>query len=239
MWIIYTLISIILIIFIVLFVFPITVQINDNIVPTFNKIKKYKSESVKEKHYIKFKILKFITVYTINLDKNKKKNDDKKLYKNTSNDPLEMVINAIFNALDKLVTSEKINKALLTPKDLRNILNSLYFKKVSLDLGINFLNTILNAYVITVINVIINMFINNNLNKFNLNDTRYKTYISGEVYNIKINSIIDIKLANIIYIIIKIIYKLRKVEKKNVRNKTSNRKFNDDCYDITRKYGRC
>ena len=150
-----------------------------------------------------------------------------------------MVINAIFNALDKLVTSEKINKALLTPKDLRNILNSLYFKKVSLDLGINFLNTILNAYVITVINVIINMFINNNLNKFNLNDTRYKTYISGEVYNIKINSIIDIKLANIIYIIIKIIYKLRKVEKKNVRNKTSNRKFNDDCYDITRKYGRC
>ena len=239
MWVIYTLISIILIIFIVLFVFPITVQINDNIVPTFNKIKKYKSESVKEKHYIKFKILKFITVYTINLDKNKKKNDDKKLYKNTSNDPLEMVINAIFNALDKLVTSEKINKALLTPKDLRNILNSLYFKKVSLDLGINFLNTILNAYVITVINVIINMFINNNLNKFNLNDTRYKTYISGEVYNIKINSIIDIKLANIIYIIIKIIYKLRKVEKKNVRNKTSNRKFNDDCYDITRKYGRC
>ena len=46
MWVIYTLISIILIIFIVLFVFPITVQINDNIVPTFNKIKKYKRKTL-------------------------------------------------------------------------------------------------------------------------------------------------------------------------------------------------
>ena len=77
------------------------------------------------------------------------------------------------------------------------------------------------------------MAIASNINKFNLEDTRYKTYISGEVYNIKIDSIIDVKLANIIYIIFKIIYKLRKVEKKNVRDKTSNRKFNDDSYDFT------
>lgn len=233
MWIIYILISIILILFVILFVFPITIEIKDNIKPTFNKIKKYKNESVKEKHYVKFKILKFITVYKRDLDKNKNENDSKKLYKNITNDPLEMVVNSVFNALDKAVTSEKVNKALLNSKDFKNIINSMYIKKLHLDFGINLINSIVNAYVSTLINVIINMVIASNINKFNLEDTRYKTYISGEVYNIKIDSIIDVKLANIIYIIFKIIYKLRKVEKKNVRNKTSNRKFNDDSYDFT------
>ena len=117
-------------------------------------------------------------------------------------------------------------------KDIKNFINSIYVKKLKLDLGINLINTILNVYVSTLINVVINMFIANNINRFNLENTRYKTYISGEVYNIKIDSIIHLQLANIIYIIIKIIFKLRKVEKKNVRSKTSNRKFNDDSYDF-------
>lgn len=233
MWIIYTVAIIILLLFIMLFVFPIKIEIKDEIVPTFNKLKKYKSETVKEKHYLKIKLLGFILVYKKDLNKNKKKNDDKKLYKNVSNDPIEMVINSVFNALDKAVTGEKINKALLNSKDIKNFINSIYVKKLKLDLGINLINTILNAYVSTLVNVVINMFIANNINRFNLENTRYKTYISGEVYNIKIDSIIHLQLANIIYIIIKIIFKLRKVEKKNVRSKTSNRKFNDDSYDFT------
>ena len=61
----------------------------------------------------------------------------------------------------------------------------------------------------------------------------YELAITLDKYpNIKIDSIIHLQLANIIYIIIKIIFKLRKVEKKNVRYKTSNRKFNDDSYDF-------
>lgn len=232
MWIIYTVAIIILLLFIMLFVFPIKIDIKHEIVPTFNKLKKYKSETVKEKHYLKIKLLGFILVYKKDLNKNKKKNDDKKLYKNVFNDPLEIVINSAFNALDKAVTGEKINKALLNSKDIKNFINSIYVKKLKLDLGINLINTILNAYISTLINVAINMFIANNINRFNLENTKYKTYISGEVYNIKIDSIIHLQLANIIYIIIKIIFKLRKVEKKNVRSKTSNRKFNDDSYDF-------
>lgn len=230
MWIIYAVSIIILLLFIMLFVFPIKIEIKYEIVPTFNKLKKYKSETVKEKHYLKIKLLGFILVYKKDL--NKKKNDDKKLYKNVSNDPLEMVINLVFNALDKALIGEKINKALLNSKDIKNFINSIYVKKLNLDLGINLINTILNAYISTLINVAINMFIANNINRFNLENTRYKTYISGEVYNIKIDSIIHLQLANIIYIIIKIIFKLRKVEKKNVRSKASNRKFNDDSYDF-------
>lgn len=226
-------ILILILIYILLFVFPITIEIKDEILPTFNKIKKYKSETVKEKYYLKIKILGFILIFKKDLNKNKKKNDDNKLYKNVSNDPLEMVINSVFNALDKAVTGEKINKVLLNSKDIKTIINSIYVKKIYLDLGINLLQPILNAYISTFINVVINMFIAKNIKKFNLQNTKYKTYISGEVYNIKIDSIIHLQLANIIYIIIKIIFKLRKVEKKNVRYKTSNRKFNDDSYDFT------
>ena len=230
--IIYLIILIIILIYILLFVFPITIEIKDEILPTFNKIKKYKSETVKEKHYLKIKILGFILIFKKDLNKNKKKNDDNKLYKNVSNDPLEMVINSVFNVLDNAVTGEKINKALLKSKDIKTIINSIYLKKFYLDLGINLLQPILNAYISTLINVVINMFIAKNIKKFNLQNTKFKTYISGEVYNIKIDSIIHLQLANIIYIIIKIIFKLRKVEKKNVRSKTSNRKFNDDSYDF-------
>ncbi len=225
-------ILILILIYILLFVFPITIEIKDEILPTFNKIKKYKSETVKEKHYLKIKILGFILIFKKDLNKNKKKNDDNKLYKNVSNDPLEMVINSVFNVLDNAVTGEKINKALLKSKDIKTIINSIYLKKFYLDLGINLLQPILNAYISTLINVVINMFIAKNIKKFNLQNTKFKTYISGEVYNIKIDSIIHLQLANIIYIIIKIIFRLRKVEKKNVRSKTSNRKFNDDSYDF-------
>lgn len=224
-------ILILILIYILLFVFPITIEIKDEILPTFNKIKKYKSETVKEKHYLKIKILGFILIFKKDL--NKKKNNDNKLYKNVSNDPLEMVINSVFNALDKAVTGEKIYKGLLNSKDIKTIINSIYVKKIYLDLGINLLQPILNAYISTLINVVINMYIAKNIKKFNLQNTKYKTYISGEVYNIKIDSIIHLQLANIIYIIIKIIFKLRKVEKKNVRYKTSNREFNDDSYDFT------
>ena len=225
-------ILILILIYILLFVFPITIEIKDEILPTFNKIKKYKSETVKEKHYLKIKILGFILIFKKDLNKNKKKNDDNKLYKIVSNNPLEMVINSVFNALDNAVIGEKINKALLKSKDIKTIINSIYLKKFYLDLGINLLQPILNAYISTLINVVINMFIAKNIKKFNLQNTKFKTYISGEVYNIKIDSIIHLQLANIIYIIIKIIFRLRKVEKKNVRSKTSNRKFNDDSYDF-------
>lgn len=238
MWFVYILISIISLVIIILAV-PVQIEIKNNIVPDFNKIKKYKSESVKQKDYLKIKILKIIPVYIKDLSKDKEENNKKKQYKNVSNDPIEIVINAIFNALDKAVTSQKVNKALLNSKDIKNIVKSIYFKKLHLDCGINLLDPILNAYVSALINTLINMFIAKNINKFNLKQTRYKTYISGEVYNIKIASIINARSANIIYIIIKIIFKLRKVEKKNVRHTTSNRKFNDDSYDIPRKYGRC
>ena len=76
------------------------------------------------------------------------------------------------------------------------------------------------------------MYIAKNIEKFNLEKTNYNTYTSNEILNLQIDSIINLKLVNTIIIILKIIFKLRKVEKKNGRT-TSNRKFNDDSYEFT------
>ena len=100
MWIIYIFIIFLLLIHILFFVFPVKVEIKDRIIPVFKKIKKYKSESVIEKSYLKIKVIYGITIFKLDLDKIKKKNEDKKLYKNKSNDPVEIVINTIFNFLD-------------------------------------------------------------------------------------------------------------------------------------------
>ena len=239
MWSIYVLAIILLILFVVIFVFPVRIEICEHIYPIYPKIFKYKSRSIEKKHFVKIKILKIITVYKIDLDKKKQEKYFKKTFKNTSNDPVELAINAVFNLLDNMITSTKVNKALLSSKDFTRILDSVYVKKLDLEIGINLVNVLVNVYVNALFNSLINMMISKRKNQFNLNNLRYKTYTSGDVYDIKINSIIDIKFANIIGIIIKIVFKLRKVEKKNVRNKTSNRKFNDDCYDISREYGRC
>ena len=239
MWSIYFLAIILLILFVVIFVFPVRIEICEHIYPIYPKIFKYKSRSIEKKHFVKIKILKIITVYKIDLDKKKQEKYFKKTFKNTSNDPVELVINAVFNFLDNMITSTKVNKALLSSKDFNRILDSVYVKKLDLEIGINLVNVLVNVYVNALFNSLINMIISKRRNHFNFNDLRYKTYTSGDVYDIKINSIIDIQFANSISIILKFIFKLRKVEKKNVRNKTSNRKFNDDSYDISREYGRC
>ena len=88
MWIIYIFIIVLLLIHISLFVFPVRVEIKDSIVPILKKIKKYKSESVMEKSYLKIRIIYCITIFKLDLDKIKKQNENKKLYKNKSNDPV-------------------------------------------------------------------------------------------------------------------------------------------------------
>ena len=88
MWIIYIFIIVLLLIHISLFVFPVRVEIKDSIVPILKKIKKYKSENEIEKSYLKIRIIYCITIFKLDLDKIKKKNENKKLYKNKYNYPV-------------------------------------------------------------------------------------------------------------------------------------------------------
>ena len=65
MWIFYIIISIILILVLVLLVFPVTIEIKDNILSSYNKIKKYKSQSAEEKHFLIFHSIFIINDFTI------------------------------------------------------------------------------------------------------------------------------------------------------------------------------
>ena len=131
-----------------------------------------------------------------------------------------------------MLNYKKFDEALLNKKDLKKVNNAISFKSIYINIGVNLKNYIVNAYIIAFLNAVINMYIAKNIEKFNLEKTSYNTYTSNEILNLQIDSIINLKLVNTIIIILKIIFKLRKVEKKNGRT-TSNRKFNDDSYEFT------
>ena len=72
------------------------------------------------------------------------------------------------------------------------------------------------------LNSVINMYLAKNINRFNIDRTKYSTYISNKVYDIDFYSIINLNLVNTIIVIIKLIIKLKKVVKKNGKQTTSN-----------------
>ncbi len=231
-------IIILILILISFIIIPIKIEINANLLPTVDKNKSnIKNENNKKnkdkcKHYIKFIILGCIPIVKINLDKNNKRNSKNKNNKNK-------IIETISKVFSYFIYSEKLNKVLFTRKDFKRLNNSIYFHKINLNLGINLKEQIINAYLITIINILISSYISANIDRFDLKETQYYTYISKEIYNLKIYCIISFKLVNTIDILIKAMYNYRKVEKKNVTRTTSNRKSYDDSNDISREYDRC
>lgn len=157
--------------------------------------------------------------------KNIKKLEQKGIIKN--------VINTLFSLLMELIGMQKINEALLSKKEAKKINNSIYIKKINFSLGFNLHDVIINSYLIALINSIIAILISTKKDMIDYNNLKYDTYISSVIYNFKIYCILKFNLANTIFVIIKVLIRLRKVEIKNGKRGTSNRRFNDDCYDIT------
>ena len=128
----------------------------------------------------------------------------------------------------------KTTEALINRKDVNILKESLYFEKLNVDFGYNFFSVLTNAYVIAFLSVVISLYTAKNIEMFNLDNYSYNTYITNnQIYNLKFFSIVKFKLANTIDIFIKIFIKLRKVVKDNGKRNTSNRRLNDDCYDIS------
>ena len=106
------------------------------------------------------------------------------------------------------------------------------FEKIYLNIGINFKNMVVNSYVIGILNLVFGFFIAKNIDRIKLNDVKYNTYISKNIFSADIYSIINFNLVHTIIILIKLIFRVRKVDK-DYGKRTSNRKSYDDCYDIT------
>lgn len=170
---------------------------------------------------IEIYIFYFLKIKTVKL-KNKKEIENKKgSYK----------IDAIYKLVSTYIEYSKKEKEIINTKDLKKLINSIYYEKLNIDVGINLKDPIINAYLITIINILLNLFIIKNQSKIKLKNLDYSTYISNNIFNLKLNCIIRFRVANTIITIIKVIVKLRKVEKK-YGEKSSNRLTYGNSYDI-------
>lgn len=182
-----------------------------------------------EKERKDLKVLNKIEIYIFYFIKIKK--IELKNKKEIENKNGNYKIDAIYKLLSTYIEYLKKEKQLITSKDIKKLLNSIYYEKLNIDVGINLQNPIVNAYLITIINIVLNLFIMKNQSKMKLKNTSYSTYISNNIFNLKLNCIIRFRVANTIITIIKIIVKLRKVEKK-YGEKSSNRLTYGNSYDI-------
>lgn len=223
--------------------------------------KKNGKNNKKNNNYFKLYIFYYIPIINIDLDKirnkkrnNKKNKENKKKNSKTKNDNSNQsyIVDAIFEEMEKLFTNKKKSKNSIKIKDVKNILKSAYFEQFFLKIGINTGNCIINSYAIATFNMLLCMYINRYIYNFDMTKLYYTTYISDEVYKFNIDSILRIKIADNISVILRIINRYlknikeaksirkkennrRKVESENGR-KASNRKLNDDSNDIFRKY---
>jgi hypothetical protein len=181
-------------------------------------------EDIQYKLESKIYILGFIKIATIRKDKNNK------VAKN----------NVLIKIFNKFFKDVKRYAKLLDRRGIEKINKNIIFKKLDLNFQINTGNQILNAYIVGFLHFLINFHISKNIEQFNTKDLNYSINISKKALDIEIDSIIKLKLVNTIGILIKFIYKLRKVEDKDERRTTtSNRKSDVNSYDFNRKYGRC
>lgn len=215
-------IPILLVFFILVIIVPIRVNIN------------YETgENLKVKNYILIKILYFIPIYKFNIYK-------KEETKNKNSNSSSQKIDRIYNVLMELIGYSKYKKKIINKKDINKVLNSMYFEKLDLQIGINLNEYIVNSYIMSGLNMLLCMYINKNIKNFNFNNIFYSAYISKDMYELKVNSIVRIKLVNNIYILIKVLINLLKLKfmkgkvKKNVA--TSHRESYGYNNDITRKY---
>lgn len=241
---------IITILLIALFFIPMRLEFNFNIKSVPHKSSK-KSVIQGKSDFIKLKIFYFIPILKLNINKNKKKNKDKQKSgvnneKNNGKDAKSnhYILDTIYSLFIELLGYSKMKKSLIKRKEFSRLLNNIKYEKFDLNFGFNFEDPIINSYIMASVNTLLCIYINKNIERFNLSNLYYNSYICKPIYKFNFYSIMKFKLADNISILLCVIYryfkikfniKKRKVENKNGR-KTSDRKSYDDSNDISRKY---
>ena len=163
-------------------------------------------ENLKIQNKVKIYILYFLKIKTINLKDKKKIENQKGYYKE----------NAIYKLLDMYINYYKMQKQLIKKEEITNLLKKIYYEKMYIEFKINLQNPIVNAYIITFINVIINIFIMISQERMDLKNVHYSTSVSDNIFNLHVDSVIRVRLISIIPLIAQIgvrIIKLKKSKK--------------------------
>ncbi len=158
-----------------------------------------KDVDVKALNNVKIYILYFIKIKTIK----QKKGFKGKKYKK--------IIKFFKDNIKNFDDTERKLKLLTNNKILKKFNDSIKYKKVDLQFGFNLKDYILNAYVLTIITTILNMYVGANSNKFNMNKLNLDVYINqSSAFKIKLFSIIELSFVNTIIILINILFKKMK-----------------------------
>ncbi len=216
MTLLYIILTIVILLIILVLIIPLKVKVDISIKNTKNTTE----EDLNTKNKIEIYILKFIKIKTIDV-KQKDKIGENEYNQNIKLKEEKNVLSDISKIASNFINYEKRNSLLISKDEIIKLKESMTFEEFFLIFGFNLKDPIINAYVISILNSIINIYISKNVDKFTLENTAYKTYISNKIIDLRFYSIINFKLVNTIIIILKIIIKLRKVVNKNGKT-TSN-----------------
>lgn len=193
------------------------------IIPVRVKIRYREQEKrdLKIVNNINIYIFYFIKIKTLKLENKEKIEKKNNSYK----------VDAIFKVINTYLDYLKKEKAIIKADDITKIIKSIYYEKMDIDVGINLSDPIANAYAITMLNILINILIMKNQDRMNIKNIKYNTYISNNIFNLRLKCIIRFSLANTIITIIKIIIRLSEVKRKHGKE-SSNRFIDGNSYDV-------
>lgn len=213
MTLLYVILGIIVIAVILVLAIPLKIKINFNM----QSKNKNSEEDLEIVNKIEIYILRIIKVKTIEVKQKDKTNENI----GKKNETSKNVIADIAKSLESYIKYEKKDSFLIGKEDIIKLKKGLKFEEFYLNLGFNLKEPISNAYILVLINTILNLYIAKNKTHFNLEKTKYTTYISNKIIDFKFYSIINFKLVNNIIIILKLIIKFSKGGNKNGKT-TSN-----------------
>lgn len=175
----------------------------------------FNEEKIDSQKYIEFRLFN-IKVFRISLDEK------------------DMLEKSIINKINRKKGKEAkwLNNASLKlkAKIVDNTIKMLKIDKFMLDIGINFVDEMMNAYILSFMSATI-PFIINRTDKVKYSNIRYNLYIGDKLLNINFECILSLNIVKNIPRIIYILLIVLKGGKKN-GTKTSNRISNGYIYDF-------
>lgn len=198
------------------------------LIPFRLKIHYYtKSEDIKEREliednsYVDIYLIYFIKVKRIKSNKKNKANSKKEM------NNLQKIVDILTYYFKTYRQYEKLNKEYISSKDLKKLNDSIYFEEAKFKININFSEFIINAYLISVINALINIYIALNNSRFNLKNLDYSTNISKEVVEVEAKLIIRANLIKIFPILLKLLFRIIKNKmSKRIKSKSIKAEYN-------------
>ena len=184
--------------------------------------------TIEEKVYIDAYILKYIKIKRFKFNEDELKEIQSKA-KKVADDEVENYLKGIEYTDVKLFL-----------KNIKEFFAKVKFEKLEFKFNINVDDYILNSYIVTFLNTIVAMLISKNIKKINTKSLGYIITSNEKEIKLDLKCIMYDKFANIIFVLIKIVYyafKLKKGGNEKNGKRTSNRKSNGNSNDVARVNG--